>query len=140
MVVALSACCPQLPPGPRPFLQRGDLVQQGDHVGVVARVLGEYLQVWPVRHREVEAASDVPVTELTDRIAVRAPGESVVLAGTPLQVLAARQVRIGAVSSELLLRITHAATRAVETERVIRRWKNDRDHRRHQCQPPTGRP
>jgi hypothetical protein len=135
MIAARRICRPRRPAPALPSLQRGDLVQQGSRYGVVAQVTGDRCQVWPIRHREREAASDVPVDALGTRFRIAAPGPVVVLAGVTLDLALSRQLRVGAVEGGLLRQIEAAERRAGETDAACRKWGGDREHRRDRCQP-----
>jgi hypothetical protein len=106
----------------------GDVVRSRDRTAVLCRVDGDRMLAWPVAYRPRERASDVPASEMTDRLALRAV-ECVVCAGTLFDVPRGGQQRLGAISRLMLLAVEAAARRAAVTIQIETRWQGEREHR-----------
>jgi hypothetical protein len=126
------------PRGPVPLidLNRGDVAQRGDHVGVVAACSQARVLVWPVRWRDAERAADITIAGWLDRIALGSPRRAMVQASVLLDVPREGQRLLGRFTDELLLLIERAAARDAVATATIRRWSADYDHRRRECVPP----
>jgi hypothetical protein len=124
-------------PSPLIKLERGDIAQRGDRVGVVAACAVSRVLLWPVRWEAPERAADIPVTGWLDATVLGNPKQAMVQAGVLLDVPLTGQRRLGRASRQLLDLVARAAARDAATSAVIRLWSGDRERRRDQCTLPT---
>jgi hypothetical protein len=128
----------QAPCDPAPLinLERGDIAQRGEHVGVVAGCSRARVLLWPIRWESAERAADIPVTGWADGALLGNPQRAMVQASLLLDVPLAGQRRLGRVSDQLLALIERAAARDAMVSATIRRWSGEREHRRDAREPP----
>jgi hypothetical protein len=124
------------PPSPE-NLTHGDAVRRGEHFGVVAVCARGRVLLWPVRWREAELATDVPVKNWADLHVFGDAKLAMVQAGLLLDLPQAGQQRLAQISSKLLAMIDRAAMRDAKTMQVMRRWQGEREFRRDECVPPS---
>ena len=118
-------------------LERGDVAQRGEHVGVVAACSRSRVLLWPVRWEAAERVADIPVTGWLDRAVLRNPRQAMVQAGVLLDVPLDGQRRLGRLTKPLQDLIERAAARDADASAIIRRWSGDREHRRDECIAPA---
>ena len=129
---------PSPPRDPTPLinLERGDVTQRGDHVGIVAGCSRDRVLLWPVRWRDAERVAEVPVTSWLDSACMGNPKQAMVQAGVLMEVPRDGQRLLGHASVDLLARVERAASRDADASATIRRWRGEREHRRDECVPP----
>lgn len=124
------------PVPPLENLERGDVAQRGEHVGIIAGVSADRVLLWPVRWRNAERVGDIPVTGWLDTALLGNPRQAMIQASVLMDVPRDGQRRLGRLTDSLLDQVERAAARDADTSAAIRRWTGEREHRRDECVPP----
>ena len=143
MIAARRQRHPPRDPLPNSNLDRGDVVQRGGQVGVVADCSGDRVLLWPVRWEVAERVADIPVTGWLDGSLLGegardrgGPRRAMVQAGVLLDAPLVGQRRLGRVTDGLLGLIERAAARHAQTTATFRRWAGERKFRSDRTAPP----